>query len=38
MSVTFDVERLIPAWQALISVVPLLHIESESDYERATAL
>lgn len=38
MSVTLDIERLVPAWQALRSVVPLSHIESENDYEQATAL
>ena len=38
MSATLDIERLVPAWQALTSMVPLSHIESESDYEQATAL
>jgi len=32
------VEKLVPAWQALRSVAPVSHIESESDYEQATAL
>jgi len=38
MNATLDVERLVPAWQALRSVAPVSHIESESDYEQATAL
>lgn len=35
---TLDVERFIPAWQALRSMAPVSHIESESDYEQATVL
>lgn len=38
MNAVLDVEKLVPAWQALRSVAPLAHIESESDYEQATAL
>lgn len=38
MNAILDVERLVPAWQALRSVAPVSHIESESDYEQATAL
>ena len=38
MNAALDVEKLVPAWQALRSVVPVSHIESESDYEQATAL
>jgi len=38
MNAALDVEKLVPTWQALRSVVPVSHIESESDYEQATAL
>jgi HTH-type transcriptional regulator/antitoxin HigA len=38
MSLSLDVEKLVPAWQVLRSVVPVSHIESESDYEQVTAL
>ena len=38
MNTALNVEKLIPAWQALRSVAPVSHIESESDYEQATAL
>jgi len=38
MNATLDVEKLVPAWQALRSVAPVSHIESESDYEQATTL
>jgi HTH-type transcriptional regulator/antitoxin HigA len=38
VNAALDVEKLVPAWQALRSVVPVSHIESESDYEQATAL
>ncbi|HUM95152.1 MAG TPA: transcriptional regulator, XRE family protein [Candidatus Competibacter sp.] len=38
MSATLDIEKLVPAWQALISVIPLTHIESESDYKQVTIL
>ena len=38
MNVVLNIEKLIPAWQALRSIAPLSHIESESDYEQATNL
>jgi HTH-type transcriptional regulator/antitoxin HigA len=38
MNAVLDVEKLIPAWQTLELVAPVAHIESEDDYERATAL
>ena len=38
MNAALDVEKLVPTWQALRSVAPVSHIESESDYEQATAL
>ena len=38
MNVALNIEKLIPAWQALRSIAPLSHIESESDYEQATNL
>ncbi len=38
MNAALDVEKLVPAWQALRSVAPVSHIESESDYEQVTAL
>ena len=38
MNTVLDIEKLVPAWQALRLVAPISHIESESDYEQATAL
>ena len=38
MNTVLDIEKLVPAWQALRLVAPVSHIESESDYEQATAL
>ena len=38
MSVSIDIQRLVPAWQSLQSVAPVLHIDSEEEYGRATAL
>ena len=38
MNAVLDVEKLVPAWQALRLVAPVSHIESENDYEQATAL
>ncbi|TVR67032.1 MAG: transcriptional regulator, XRE family protein [Candidatus Competibacteraceae bacterium] len=38
MNAALDVEKLVPAWQTLRSMAPVSHIESESDYEQATAL
>ena len=33
-----DLTRVVPAWQALQSTLPLAHIESEEGYAQATAL
>lgn len=38
MNTALNIEKLTPAWQALRSIAPLSHIESESDYEQATNL
>lgn len=38
MNSGLDLHRLIPAWQALQSAAPISHIDSEADYEQATAL
>lgn len=38
MNVAIDVRQFVPAWQALRSAAPVSHIESEADYEQATAL
>jgi len=38
MNSVLDIEKLVPAWQALRLVAPVAHIESESDYEQATTL
>lgn len=37
MNAPLDIEKLVPAWQALRSAAPVSHIESESDYEQTTA-
>lgn len=37
MNAALDVEKLVPAWQALRSAAPISHIESERDYEQVTA-
>ena len=37
MNAALDVDKLVPAWQALRSAAPISHIESELDYELATA-
>jgi HTH-type transcriptional regulator/antitoxin HigA len=37
MNAMLDVEKVVPAWQALSTLAPLAHIESEADYERTTA-
>jgi HTH-type transcriptional regulator/antitoxin HigA len=37
MNAALDVERIVPAWQALKSAAPISHIVSEQDYEHATA-
>ncbi|MSQ73105.1 MAG: transcriptional regulator, XRE family protein [Betaproteobacteria bacterium] len=38
MNAEIDFQRLVPAWQALQSAMPLAHIENESDYSRALAV
>lgn len=38
MNTVIDIQRLLPAWQALQSVAPVSHIESESDYDQTTTL
>jgi HTH-type transcriptional regulator/antitoxin HigA len=38
MKSEIDIQRLIPAWQALQSAAPISHIDSEADYEQATAM
>lgn len=38
MNTTIDLHRVVPAWQALQSAVPLAHIENDDDYARTTAL
>jgi HTH-type transcriptional regulator / antitoxin HigA len=36
MNAVLDIEKLVPAWQAIRSAAPISHIESELDYELAT--
>ena len=36
MNAVLNIEKLVPAWQALRATAPTSHIESESDYERPT--
>lgn len=38
MNAALDIQKLVPAWQTLRAVAPVAHIESEADYEQATAL
>lgn len=38
MNAVLDIHKLVPAWQTLISVAPVSPIESEANYEQATAL
>lgn len=38
MNTEIDLQKLVPAWEALQSAAPLAHIESEADYEKATTL
>lgn len=38
MNAVLNIEKLVPAWQALRATAPISHIESESDYEQATEL
>jgi HTH-type transcriptional regulator/antitoxin HigA len=37
MNAALDLDKLVPAWQALRSAAPLSHIDSETDYEETTA-
>jgi HTH-type transcriptional regulator/antitoxin HigA len=37
MNAALDVDKLVPAWQALRSAAPLSHIDSKADYEETTA-
>ena len=36
MNTVLNIEKLVPAWQALRATAPLSHIESKNDYEQAT--
>lgn len=36
MNAVLNIEKLVPAWQALRATAPLSHIESVNDYEQAT--
>ena len=36
MNTVLNIEKLVPAWQALRAPAPLSHIESKNDYEQAT--
>lgn len=36
MNAVLNIEKLVPAWQALRATAPVSPIESESDYEQAT--
>ena len=36
MNAVLNIEKLVPAWQALSASAPISHIESASDYARAT--
>lgn len=38
MNQMIDCNRLVSAWQMLQSIVPVTHIETETDYEQATML
>jgi HTH-type transcriptional regulator/antitoxin HigA len=38
MNAEIDLQRVLPAWQALQSALPLAHIETDADYAQATAL
>ena len=38
MNSVIDIQQLLPAWQTLQSVVPIAHIESETDYTQTTML
>jgi len=34
MNALLNIEKLVPAWQALRATAPVSHIESDSDYEQ----
>lgn len=36
MNAVLNIEKLVPAWQALSATAPVAHIESESNYQQAT--
>lgn len=36
MNAVLNIEKLVPAWQALRVTAPISHIESEDDYEQTT--
>lgn len=36
MNAVLNIEKLVPAWQALRATAPLSHIESEDDYVQTT--
>lgn len=36
MNSVLDIEKLLPAWQALRETAPVLHIETAEDYLQAT--
>jgi len=38
MNAVIDLQRLLPAWQTLQSVLPVSHIDSEAGYEQSTAV
>lgn len=38
MNAGVDVQRLVPAWESLQSVVQIRHIDSETEYEQTIAL
>ena len=38
MNTVIDLKRVVPAWQALQSTLPLAHIENEAGYAQAIAL
>jgi len=38
MNAVIDLHRVVPAWQALQSTLPLAHIETAADHAEATAV
>lgn len=38
MNAVIDLHRVVPAWLALQSTLPLAHIETDADYAQATGL